>query len=64
MRTDLAAHQHAAPTKIILCPGALHHFNDELMVGVSGEGCRVVRAPYLFPEKHGYGTPDCQGYEW
>ncbi len=37
-------------------PWSLAAFNDELMVGVSGEGCRVLRAPYLFPEKPD-GTP-------
>ena len=31
-------------------PWSLASFNDELMVGVGGEGCRVLRAPHLFTE--------------
>jgi hypothetical protein len=31
-------------------PWSLADFNDELMVGISGAGARVIRAPYLFTE--------------
>ena len=37
--------------KFNFMPWSLADFNDELLVGISGAGARVLRAPYLFAEK-------------